>query len=93
LLDRAGYSKLEKKAVVVADAEKVIRELNRRKAEALEATVIAEITDETNAMVDEIRESAYQEAGFLNMAGEEHDFVETEGGTHEDDSDSVSRDI
>ena len=32
ILDRAGYSKLEKRVSVVADAETIIRELNRRKA-------------------------------------------------------------
>lgn len=31
ILDRAGYSKLEKRVSVIADAETIIRELNRRK--------------------------------------------------------------
>ena len=33
ILDRAGYSKLEKRVSVIADAETIIRELNRRKAQ------------------------------------------------------------
>ena len=33
ILDRAGYSKIEKKMGLLVDAEAVIRELNHRKAE------------------------------------------------------------
>ena len=47
ILDRAGYSKLEKKVQIVADAEAVIRELNKRMGgSTLEAQIVREeITD------------------------------------------------
>jgi hypothetical protein len=52
LLDRAGYGKLEKRVTVTADAESVIRELNRKKAnelaeaeESVEESIVVESED------------------------------------------------
>lgn len=41
ILDRAGFSKLEKRVSVTADAETVIRELNRRKGELSSTITVA----------------------------------------------------
>lgn len=57
ILDRAGYSKLEKRVSVVADAETVIRELNRRRgrgetsdtAAVIEAAIEVVSGGDTNA--------------------------------------------
>ena len=40
ILDRAGYSKVEKQAVLTVSGEDVIKELNRRKAEQEKSTEV-----------------------------------------------------
>jgi hypothetical protein len=56
ILDRAGYSKLEKRVSVVADAETVIRELNRRKGRG--ETGAGDVIEAAIKVVDEVGQAS-----------------------------------
>lgn len=58
ILDRAGYSKLEKRVSVVADAETIIRELNRRKAGMNKS----DLQDAIDVTVESVNGNSRQEA-------------------------------
>ena len=85
ILDRAGYSKLEKKVQIVADAETVIRELNRRLGgESLEASIVKE---EIEDATDHSSDAGSVDADSVqpnNSAGSD----DSEERLHEDNGDS-----